>query len=121
MAHSIELVKESRYVRLILAGDLTLTDHEIARADVAKVLTENGWDKLLIDAVRARPKMSVLDNFEFTRDHMWHFPKELRTAIIHHPIATEGFEFIETVGQNRGMEMKLLTDQDQALEWLLDD
>ena len=83
------------------------------------IVVQNGWDKLLIDAVNAKPKMSVLDDFEFTRNHQMHFPASLRTAIIHHPDATEGFGFIENVGQNRGMFLKLFTDQTQALVWLL--
>ena len=120
MAHSIELVKDANYVRLSLVGELTGADHKIARADAVLALSENGWDKLLIDAVHAKPKMSVVDDLTFTRDHQLHFPASLRTAIIHHPKATEGFRFIENVGQNRGMFIKRFTDQIQALDWLLD-
>ena len=121
MAHSIERVKDGSYVRLSLFDELSLTDHEIARAEAGLVLTENGWNKLLIDAVDAKPKMSVFENYDFTADHQLHFPVSLKTAIIHHPDAAEYFKFIEDVAQNRGMELKLFTDETQALRWLLDD
>ena len=120
MAHSIELVKDANYVRLSLVGELTRSDHESARAEASLALTENGWNKLLVDAIHAKPKMSALDHYNFTRDHKLHFPANLRTAIIHHPDATENFKFIENVGQNWGQVINLFTDQIQALDWLLD-
>ena len=63
MAHSIKLIKDANYVHLSLFDELSLADHEIARAEAALALTENGWDKLLIDAVHAKPNMSVLEKF----------------------------------------------------------
>ena len=120
MAHSIERVKDANYVRLSLFDELSLTDHEIARTEAALALTENGWNKLLIDAVHAKPKMSAFDNYDFTKEHQLHFPVSLQTAIIHHPDATEYFKFIEDLAVNRGMELKLFTDEIQAIDWLLE-
>ena len=121
MAHSIELAKDAEYVHLVLVGELKKADHEIARANAAHALAENGWNKLLVDTVQAKPIMSVNDDFDFTRDHQLHFPMDLRTAIIHHPDKSEGFKFIENVGRNRGMMMKVFTDRRQAIAWLIDD
>lgn len=118
MAHRIELMKDRSCVRLALAGELTRTDHETARAEAAVELKKNGWNKLLIDAAIAEPKMSVDDDFEFTDDHHSHLPKNLCTAIVHRPSETEKFRFIENVAMNRGMNMKLFTDEKKALDWL---
>ena len=121
MAHSIDIVKDANYVRLSLNGELSIEDHETARADIAHALTENGWDKLLIDAVHVETKMSALDHFDFTVDHPLHLPVNLRTAIIHHPDATERFRFIENVARNRGMRLRIFTEHVQARDWLLEE
>ena len=121
MPHKTEPVESSCYVRLDLTGDLTRTDHEVARAAAANVLKQKGWNKLFIDATQARPKMSVADDYEFTEQHDNHFPTVLRTAIVHGPDAAADFRFIENVGRNRGMNMRLFEDHAAALEWLLAD
>ena len=114
MPHRIERFKDAKYIKLSLIGELTRADHETARSEAARVLTECGWDKLLIEA-----KMSILDNFEFTRDHKLHFPEDLQTAIIYPQDKTKSFKFIENTAQNRGMKLKLFTDESLALDWLL--
>ena len=118
MAHRIELMKDGNYVRLALVGELTLADHDTARADVAVSLADNGCNKLLIDASLAEPKMSPGDHYIFTAEHESHLPKDLFTAIVHRPSETDKFQFIENIGVNRGMNMKVFTDERQAVNWL---
>ena len=120
MRHRIKLMKDSKYVRLELVGKLTRRDHETARAEAALAITENGWNKLLIDASLAEPEMSFVDDYYFTGNHKSHFSTDLCTAIVHRPNEIEKFQFIEDVGVNRGMSMKLFTDGRKALDWLLD-
>lgn len=119
MAHQIEMIKESQTVRLVLMGELTLADHDSARADAARSLVDNGWNKLLINAVDAEPMISAVEDYEFTVGHRSQLPGDLHTAIVHRPGEIDKFQFIVNVGLNRGMNMKLFADEPQAVDWLL--
>ncbi len=119
LAHNIEMINESNIVRLSLIGELTLADHDSARADAARSLVDNGWNKLLINAVDAEPRMSAVEDYEFTAGHRSNLPVDLQTAIVHRPGEIDKFQFIVNVGLNRGMNMKLFTDEPKAVDWLL--
>ena len=120
MPHRIEVIEHRKYVRLTFLGVLSRADHETARADAAAALAQNAFSKLLIDTLLAEPKMTTGDDYEFTGEHQLHLPTDLRTAIVHPPDAAERFRFIENVAVNRGMNMKLFTEEHEALGWLLD-
>ena len=119
MAHQIDMIKQSHIVRLSLIGELTLADHDSARADAARSLVDNGWNKLLINAVQAEPRISAVEDYEFTTGHRSHLPADLHTAIVHRPGEIDKFQFIVNVGLNRGMNMKLFTEEPEAVDWLL--
>ena len=121
MPYNAEAVSNAGYVRLELIGEITRQELEVARANAGETLKQNGWKRLLIDATNATPKMSVVDDFEFTQEHNTHLPVNLRTAIVHSPGEVDQFQFIEDVGRNRGMDMTLFDDQMEALHWLLEE
>ena len=117
--HRIDLMKESGCVRLLLVGEVTRSDVETARSEAAVALGKFGWNKLLIDTTTSESKISDLDNYEITIDHDSYLPRTLRTAIVHLPSEIETLKFIENVGVNRGMNMRLFTNEREALDWLL--
>ena len=120
MAYKIELMEDGNYVRLTLERVLTRKDHEEFRVKALTALTDTGWTKVLIDATRADPKMSVFDDYEYTSDHQSHLPPKLRTAIIYRAEEEKKFKFIENVAFNRGVGIRIFTGENQALAWLHD-
>ena len=112
---------EGSYVRLTLAGQLKQADLEAARTAAGRLLADRGWRKLFIDASGVETDMSVLDHFEFTAGHDEHLPSSLQTAIFHGPGDPTTFKFIETVGVNRGMNMRRFEQESEALDWLVGD
>ena len=120
MAYGVELVKDAKYVRVALTGELTRNDLENAREETIRALTANGWNRLLVDVTRGNRKLSVAEDFEFTSEHQSSFPAGVRTALVIRPDELEYFRFTENVAQNRGVNMKLFLDKIQALNWLLD-
>lgn len=120
MAYTVELVKDAKYVSVVLTGKVTRNDVENARDEANLALTANGWNRLLVDVTRGNRKLSVAEDFEFTSEHQSSFPVGVRMALVVRPDELEYFRFTENVAQNRGVNMKLFRDKIQALNWLFD-
>ena len=118
MPYEIKLVEQSGYFLMTLLGELTIAEHDEFRTDVVKKISETGFNRLLIDASRASPKMSVFDDFKYTSSHLSRLPFNLRTAIVHGADETERYKFIENVAQNRGVNIRVFANVTVALSWL---
>ena len=121
MAYKIELIEDGKYVRLTLVSVLTMKEHKEFRAEALTALADTGWTKILIDTTQASPKMSILDDYEFTSELQSHLPSELRTAILYRADEAKRYQFIEDVARNRGVSLRTFTDESQAFAWLHDD
>ena len=97
---------------------MTRGEHESGRQDAVRALKTNQLYRLLVDARRIDAKMSVLDDFEFTKQHQATPLRSVRIAVVHRPEERERFQFIENVSVNRGGNMRTFTDQEEALDWL---
>jgi hypothetical protein len=120
MAYAVKLVKDAKYVSVLLMGEVSRNDLENSRDEANLALTANGWNRLYVEVTRGNPRLSVMEHFKFTSEHQSSFAAGVRMALVHRPDELVDFRFIETVAQNRGVIMKLFRDKIQALSWLLD-
>ena len=120
MAHTIEFMKDDKYVNVELTGKITKNDLESARNKANLKLTANSCNGILVDATRSDPKLSVLEFFEFEIDHRSRLPQGIRIALAIRPDQLKNLQFAENVAQNRGVNMNLFLDRAQALHWLLE-
>ena len=120
MPFTVEAMQDGEYVRTTMTGVLTKEDHLNARAESGGVLQGRGWNRLLVDVTQGDPKMSVVDDFEFTGDHTQRLPVGIRIAVVHRAGEEEHFRFIENVARNRGVDMRMFTAGEAATEWLLE-
>ena len=82
MAHTVELVKDLKYVRLVFTDEVTNKDQVNGRAEAVHALAASGWNKLLVDATEIDVKVSFMDDFKFTTDHQSSHPPTARIAVI---------------------------------------
>ena len=120
MTYAVKLVYGAQYVLLEYADRVTRDEQEAGRAEAVRCLTQKGWRKLLADARRIDPIVSLVQDFEFTEDHRSAHPAAVRIAVVHHASQSERFRFIEDVAVNRGMDLKVFTDSTLAINWLAD-
>ena len=118
MGHSVELVKDQNYIILVLTGDQTKKDLEIAREEASKVLTENGLNRVLVDVSQGVNIMPVFEDFEYTKQHLRYFPENTRHAMLVSPEGMKNLSFTETISHNYGISLKLFLDKDEAVSWL---
>ncbi len=81
-------------------------------------LKEHQLHRVLVDARRIDSKMSPFDDFEFTKGHQLTSLTSVRIALVHRPNESKRFGFIENVSVNRGGNMKIFTDPEEAIDWL---
>ena len=118
MTHTVEIIDDAEYVRVVFAGEVTREEHESGRYDAIRALTSNGWSRLLVDVRQIDAKMSLSDDFEFTDEHQSTPIHYARTAVVYRAEESERFSFIENVAVNRGEDMKVFTDPEEAISWL---
>ena len=85
--------------------------------EVQKISTELGCYKLLGDISQMVGTVSTMDRFEFGVQGAIIFRRGYKIAIIHRP--EEINRFAETVSVNRGLNARIFSDKENALEWLL--
>ena len=118
MTHIVEVVEDAEYLKVTFTGEMSKEDHEAGRDAAVRMLTETGFNRILVDARTINARMSVLDDFEFTQDHQSSPIGLARIAVIYREEESERFNFIENVSVNRGGKMKVFTDLVEAVRWL---
>lgn len=121
MTTSITVHADAQYLEVVHRDVLTRAEIEDARAQTARLLAEHGLVRLLIDGRAADVnKLSSLDIFEITSGHTTELPSIglLRMALLVPEAHAEVARFTETVAQNRGINLRLFYDPDEARTWI---
>ena len=109
------------FVTITLSGEVSTDDLVACRSEAITLLLANECTRLLVDATTEAPRRDILDDYQFTSEHASQFPRGTRHAVLVQAGERDYMEFVENVARNRGVEMRLFIDRDQALEWLLGD
>ena len=82
------------------------------------VLEEQGSTRILFDIRDAEIAASTIETFKTAADpQSWGWKREYKAAVVYSEI-TEDDLFLETVGVNRGIQIKIFDDIDEAISWL---
>ena len=120
MSYKINYEKEGDYISIRVEGDFALSNLKDLAEDVAKVIEQHGCNRILNDMRRAKLTKGTID--------IYNMPKIANTSGIkaHSKRAlvvmekSSDFHFLETVFINQGHIVKMFTDMDEAMRWLLD-
>lgn len=120
MEFTITKVIEHKYLLLTMTGDANLEQLIQAQSEIESTLADLGWNRLLVDISQMTSKLSITQDYEFTKSFAPTIPGKRKTATITSPDMVEDFHFHENVAQNRGINLKVFADRQQALDWLLE-
>lgn len=121
MASSVRVCDKDQRVEVVHHGRLTLVELKDVRAKAAEMLVKENLSRLLVDGRGADlTTLNVVDTYEFSAslDSALPFTGRLRIAVL---VAQEQFEksvFAETVARNRGVNIRMFLDLDEANQWL---
>jgi hypothetical protein len=120
MPYKINYEKEQNYIEVTVEGDFALSTLKDLATDVAKFIDQYGCNRVLNNMRQAKLTEDSLD--------IYNMPQSANNAgIVHrHKRAlvvsehSSDFHFLETVFINQGHNVKMFTDINEAMYWLLD-
>jgi hypothetical protein len=124
MKIELEVLEKDGFVAAVLGGVRTPETLMEAASRVTAFCRARGIARVLIDL---RPMSGGLDTLETYEVAGHELPKQrnvrrfLRSAILDHPENIERIRFFETVAVNRGLNVRVFADEENAVEWLVAD
>ena len=119
MAFKIKVNTEEGYILVEHYGETDLDENIQVGEKALQVAINNQIMNILVDVTGITSEASIIDLFTSTKHHAETAKTKPLTAIYGRQDQKRELDFIETVGTNRGMPIKVFTDRTTALKWLL--
>jgi len=122
MPWRVEHDAELGIVRAIYFGRVTANEFKAGTLETIALMDAHGINLLLIDDTEVELAVSTNDIFEMPQFYEnVRAMRSTRWALVHpsDPAAIKHFRFYENVCRNRGWLVKLFSDRQAALDWLL--
>ena len=119
MTYRIEVKRESKYVLLSVTGVLDIFAARICRDTLNEVLLAYKQSMALVDMTRVAAKLSVIEDYEFSKELRHSLPSGVVIALIVPEVWTIDGRFIEQVAVNNGVRLRSFADKCDALVWLM--
>ena len=121
MPYRINYKKEHDYLAVTVEGGFALSNLKDLAADIAKSIAQYDCNRILNDMRQAKLTKGTID--------IYNMPKTARSsgldtyckrALVVSEKSSD-FHFLETVFRNQGHNVKMFTDIEDAMSWLLDE
>ena len=101
-----------------LEGPMTLEALQSAGKAIATTCVEKKFPRALADARRQTGDLSILEWHSLAAGFEGLWPRGLRLAIVDLPERIKPDRIMETTARNRGIDVRVFADKDEALAWL---
>ena len=121
MAFTVRFLKDFGVVETVWSGNVTAADVDVGVTETGILAAEKLCNRFLVDVREQAPGGSALDIFSLA-EFLCSLPPGTieREAVLtpRTPKAAEEIKFFETACRNRGLDVRMLDDRDEALRWL---
>jgi hypothetical protein len=116
MPDEIRVNENDSIIEIISSGTLTKQDMENTKTEIQQINAEKAINNVLIDTTRIESAPSSINIF----DAIVTQPQGFKIAILVTPSSpiTEDMYFAENAGINRGIIIKVFTDENESRRWL---
>ena len=119
MPYKVYYEEEGDYLSVTVEGDFALSTLKDLAADVAKSIAQYGCNRILNDMRQAKLTKRTID--------IYNMPKTAKSSGVDFYCKralvvseqSSDFHFLETVFRNQGHNVKMFTDNEEAINWLL--
>ncbi len=118
MPYDLSVPDGANYVQIKWHGHATSTEMERSGVEALTFAAEKKIWKVLIDVTELESCQDTIDLFSQTVAHSRLDPPGPRAALLGRADQEADLRFIENVGSNRGMLLKVFRDLQAAVEWL---
>ena len=119
------LVVKDNYLSVTVSGHFSLSDVKIMYADALESLLDKKFSKLFFNAYKVKEKVTTLDRYYFGEFAALESLKYMGKGLKRIVVSVYGIEpiidperFGEIVARNRGLNLKVTTDKNEALQFL---
>ncbi len=123
MFYSIEPSDDGKYIVLKVVGDYTRPIAMKHNEEAHAMGKELGINRYLVDMTESENVETVTENYNFAHKDMINTPgidQKARVAILASP-GDRSHDFVETVANNAGLNVKIFTERKLAIHHLLQD
>ncbi len=123
MECTITLSPDRKYIIQKVSGEINRAKAMQFNQETHALGKEKSINKFLVDMTQARNTDTAVNNYQFAYKDMKKMPKDVRNARIATLVSPDdhSHDFIETVSQNSGLNVKIFRDRDEAIRYLLKD
>ena len=117
MPDEIRVNETEKIIEIVSSGSLTKQDMEKTKTMIQQIRAEKAFNRVLIDTTKVKSAPDSIDIFDAIATQA----RDFKIAIVVTPsnLMTEDMYFAETVGSNRGIIIKVFTDENEARQWLV--
>jgi len=118
------LIKDN-YLSVTVSGHFSLSDVKIMYTDALESLLDNKFSKLFFNAFKVKGKVTTIDRYYFGEFAALESLKYMGKGLKRIAVSVYGIEpiidperFGEIVARNRGLNLKVTTNKNEALQFL---
>ncbi len=119
MNYKLEYKKACNYVFLLFIREMDIDEARACRHKVREVLLAYKLTKVLVDLTRLTAKLSVIEDYEFTKEMRWALPSGISVALVVPAVWKIDGRFIEQVAGNNGVRLRSFTKKADSVAWLM--
>lgn len=119
MSHKIFLSENGKYLVCEVTGLITFDILREFASELNSISRATGVKRLLHDVRYATNVINISQNYKYAYEDMdgLELQRDVRSAILTDP-ADRTHDFVETVSQNAGYNVRIFHDEDAAISWL---
>ncbi len=117
MPETVCVDREHNVILIDSRDDVGETDLMKSLESVLQIVRDRGLNKVIVDTTHQTSLPSTVALYRFASE-LSKQARDLEHAIVATGQLPEEMRFIETVGQNRGVNIHLFSSRDEALAWL---
>jgi hypothetical protein len=120
MSYQLKLKKEPAYLFVQVTGIRTLETVLAAGKEVILACDEQGYNRVLVDVQEMTGELTTFEVYDLGTGDLKEFrrPGQLKMAILDLEENRSRFRFFETVFHNRGYNLRIFSNMDEAIKWL---
>jgi len=123
MSYEVKVEIKDDYLLAVASGTFGVKEYRELLVDILFQCIENSKSKLLFDVRTFKGNLSTFQRFTLatyfaTLSRQHPETAAIQVAVVGHPPLIDPNRFGETVAKNHGVNIKVTTDIDEAVEWL---
>ena len=119
MANSLSIVDQGEYLLAEFSGDFSVDAGKQCIDAMTNASIEKHQSKVLLDCRKISGNMPIIDRFEVAAYAAKTRKMIAKLAMLNRPDVILPDNFVENVAVNRGANVKVFTDLENAVHWLM--